>query len=58
MSWTNPAAADAEQLAKLIPSLEYKDRVGGKPAAYVCHGKVCYAPVTTASDLKKKLAEK
>lgn len=58
LAWTNPAAEDVKKLVKLIPSLEHKDRIEGRPAAYVCHGKVCYPPVTTPSDLKKRLAEK
>ena len=32
-----------------------RDRVGGADAAYVCRGRVCDLPVTTAEDLAAAL---
>jgi uncharacterized protein len=40
-------AADEE----LVPLLEGRTLVGGKPAAYVCRGFVCELPVTTPDEL-------
>jgi uncharacterized protein YyaL (SSP411 family) len=32
-----------------------RDRIGGRDAAYVCRGRVCDLPVTTAGDLASAL---
>ncbi|PRY63392.1 hypothetical protein BCF74_102226 [Knoellia remsis] len=37
------------------PLLEARPLVGGEPAAYVCRGFVCDAPVTTVDDLRRAL---
>jgi uncharacterized protein YyaL (SSP411 family) len=38
-----------------IPLLEHRPLVGGRPAAYVCRGFVCDAPVTGAAELTAAL---
>jgi uncharacterized protein len=39
------------------PLLAGRDRVDGRDAAYVCRGRVCDLPVTTAAELEAALAE-
>jgi len=46
-----------ETLAALSPLFVGKERVAGKPAAYVCRRGVCAAPVTDATALATALAE-
>ncbi len=38
-----------------VPLMEGRGLVGGEPAAYVCRGFTCHAPVTTPGDLKREL---
>jgi uncharacterized protein len=40
-----------------IPLLADRPTVGGRPAAYVCRGMVCDAPVTDVPALRRQLAE-
>jgi hypothetical protein len=42
--------------AESVPLLEGRTPVDGAPAAYVCRGFVCRAPVTSVSDLMGELA--
>ena len=42
--------------SELIPLLEGRTAIDGKPTAYVCENFVCQFPVTTAKELKKQLA--
>ena len=46
-----------EAAAQLIPLLEGRDMVGGKPTAHVCQRHVCKLPVTSANDLRSQLSE-
>jgi hypothetical protein len=39
-----------------VPLLDGRTPVDGIPAAYVCRGFVCEAPVTLVSDLERQLA--
>jgi uncharacterized protein YyaL (SSP411 family) len=49
----DPADAHA---VEATPLLAERPLVGGSPAAYVCRGFTCAAPVTDASDLAAALA--
>jgi uncharacterized protein YyaL (SSP411 family) len=56
MALLDPGApGDAEQI---VPLLQGKTLVNGRPAAYVCRNYACRAPVSTAEDLEKALAER
>jgi uncharacterized protein YyaL (SSP411 family) len=41
-----------------VPLLEARGLVGGEPAAYVCRGFTCRAPVTSPSDLTAELSRR
>jgi len=40
-----------------IPLLADRPTIDGRPAAYVCRGMVCDAPVTDVEALRRQLAE-
>jgi uncharacterized protein YyaL (SSP411 family) len=42
--------------SEFIPLLESRERIDGKPTAYVCENFVCQKPVTTIADLKSQLS--
>ncbi|HKQ48790.1 MAG TPA: thioredoxin domain-containing protein [Phycisphaerae bacterium] len=48
-------APDATQTAKLIPLLEGKKTLGGKPAAYVCKNYACQAPTSDVGKLCQQI---
>ena len=48
-------ADGARDPARVIPSLAFKTTLDGAPAAYVCVGKTCSAPVTSVKALEKLL---
>ena len=51
---TNPnrvIALVTPELVKLLPPAKGKEPVDGKPAAYVCRGFTCLAPVTDPAKL-------
>jgi hypothetical protein len=49
LALADPGAAGAESA---VPILAGKTPVGGRPAAYVCEGGTCRAPVVSSSELK------
>ena len=49
---------EAQEAAKLMPSIKNKTAIKGKTAAYLCQDYVCENPVTEASELEKKLFPK
>ena len=48
-------AGNAGENADLIPLLEGRSLIDGKPTAYVCENFACQKPVTTAEDLREQL---
>ena len=46
----------AGENAELIPLLENRDKIEGKPTAYVCENFTCQKPVTAVDELKKQLS--
>lgn len=48
-------AQNADESADLIPLLENREKVEGKPTAYVCENFTCQKPVTAAAELKRQL---
>ncbi len=53
----DPGADDAADRIARVPLLAHKERVGGKPAAYVCKNFTCKLPVTEAAALIAELAK-
>jgi uncharacterized protein YyaL (SSP411 family) len=51
------AADEAEEAASVIPLLDRRSRIEGRPAAYVCRSGRCDRPVTTRSELLAQLSE-
>jgi uncharacterized protein YyaL (SSP411 family) len=49
------AGVSMEGAGDAVPLLEGRDAVGGKPAAYVCEGFTCQAPVMSADELAAAL---
>ena len=47
---------NAGENADLIPLLEGRSLIDGKPTAYVCENFACQKPVTTAEDLREQLS--
>lgn len=53
------AEGEASQpIREMIPLLQGKELVNGKPTVYVCRGATCLPPVTTVSELERLLDEK
>ncbi len=48
-------ADDAEKNADFIPLLENRERIDGKPTAYVCENFTCQKPVTRIEELKEQI---
>jgi len=55
LAWFDPRAADADERSGAAPILEGRTLQDDQPAAYVCTGGTCAAPVTTAEALGDKL---
>jgi hypothetical protein len=49
------SAEEAQALAKMVPLLEGKTALGGKPTAYVCRGGVCKLPARDLASLRAEL---
>jgi uncharacterized protein len=48
-------AMSADPAASIVPLLEDRSLVDGRPAAYACRGFVCRRPVTDPGDLRREL---
>jgi uncharacterized protein len=46
---------DAERAVRLVPMLEGKKPLGGKPTVYVCCARVCRKPATTVEELREEI---
>jgi uncharacterized protein YyaL (SSP411 family) len=55
-AWT-ASAEDASRLAKLIPLIEGKGPIGGKPAGFVCRNGVCALPARDIETFRRQLTE-
>jgi len=51
-------ALAADPSASDVPLLEGRDRIGGRPTAYVCRGFACQVPVTDPAALADQLRER
>lgn len=47
--------AESDENAEILPLLEKRKAIDGKPTAYVCEMRVCQKPVTNAEDLREQL---
>ena len=47
--------AESDENAAIIPLLENRKMIDGKPTAYVCENFVCRKPVTDSEDLRREL---
>ena len=48
---------EANAMAGLVPMLEYKTAIGGKPTVFVCRQRVCKLPARSLATLRKQLDE-